>query len=215
MANLITVLRVLLIFGVVVVWARDVAVAWWQLDAVMVPLLGWAIFMDAVDGWVARKRYEESDAGAMFDIAGDRIVELVLWVFFATRRDVSGDPLVPYWVPMVIVARTVLTDIVRSVAYASGRTAFGEKTMQDSAWSKQLTSSRWSRALYGGIKAAAFCALGARLALDRVGDGIELPWFDVTTDGLVYATTIFCVARGVPVLWDGRKYCRGRRSDPS
>ena len=215
MANLITLLRVLLIFGVIVVWARDVAVAWWQLDLVMVPLLGRAIFMDAVDGWVARRRHEESDAGAMFDIAGDRIVELVLWVFFAIRRDVTGYAFVPYWVPMVIVARTVLTDVVRSVAFGSGHTAFGEKTMQDSAWAKQLTSSRWSRALYGAIKAIAFCALGTRLALDRVRGGIELPWFETTTDALVYATAIFCVVRGVPVLWDGRKYFRGRGSDPS
>ena len=210
MANLLTLIRIGLIFAVVGVWARDVHVGWWQLDLAMVPLLAWAIFMDAVDGWVARARHEESDAGALFDIAGDRVVELVLWVFFAIRRNADGVPFVPYWVPLVIIARTVLTDFVRSVAFGRGRTPFGETTMQNSAWAKQLTSSRWSRALYGGMKAVAFCALGALLAAERVRGGIDLPTLELGTNLLVYATAILCVIRGVPVLWDGRKFVLDR-----
>lgn len=206
MANLLTLARVLLIFAIIAVWARDVRLEWWWLDALMVPLLGWAIFMDAVDGWVARRRDEETEAGALFDIAGDRIVELVLWVFFAIRRDAAGVSLVPYWVPLVIVTRTVLTDVVRSVAFREGRTPFGETTMQDSAWAKQLTSARWSRAVYGSLKAVTFCALGALYAWQRMRSGAVAGAAYIAVDALVYATTFLCVARAVPVLWDGRKY---------
>ena len=207
MANLLTVARVALIFVVVGVWARKTHVELWWLDLLMVILLAWVIIMDALDGWVARRRHEESDLGALFDIAGDRIVELVLWVFFAIRQDANGRPLVPYWVPFVIITRTVLTDLVRSVAFQKGKTPFGKKTMMQSAWAKQLVSSRWSRAAYGVLKAVVFCLLGIVLALDRMHlAGGWVVTFRLTTDLLVYATAAFCVVRAVPVLWDGRKY---------
>lgn len=78
MANLLTVARVILVFVILAVWQRDATVGSLWLDLLMVPLLAWAIFMDALDGWAARKYNETSDAGALFDIAGDRIVELTL-----------------------------------------------------------------------------------------------------------------------------------------
>ncbi len=205
MANLLTMIRVALIFVVIGVWARDAAIGWWWLDLLMVPLLAWAIFMDALDGWVARRRREESDVGALFDIAGDRIVELALWAFFAIRRGASGDPLVPYWVPLVMIARTVLTDFVRSVAFQAGRTPFGERTLQRARWARELVSSRWSRALYGGMKAVAFCAVGLLYALERAGWGGAGPWWPPVL-WLVYATTVFGVLRAVPVVWEGRRF---------
>lgn len=206
MANLLTIARVLLIFVVIAVWARDSYVQWWVLDLLMVPLLAWAIFMDALDGWVARRRQEASEAGALFDIAGDRIVELALWVFFAIREDGTGAALVPYWVPVVMIARTVLTDLVRSIAFQKGRTPFGENTMLESAWARQLVSSRWSRAVYGALKAVVFCALGGIIAWQAAGGGVGLRALRVATDALVYATVLLSVLRGIPVLWDGRKY---------
>ncbi|MGH7457631.1 MAG: CDP-alcohol phosphatidyltransferase family protein [Longimicrobiaceae bacterium] len=222
MANFLTIARVLLIFVIVAVWARQENIDWWWLDALMVPLLAWAIFMDALDGWVARRRHEESEAGALFDIAGDRIVELVLWVFFAIRKDSSGTALVPMWVPVVMITRTVLTDFVRSVAYQVGKTPFGEKTMMRHGWTQQLVSSRWSRALYGVMKAVAFCALGVLFVWDRVGIGVaHLSLWRVVTAVIVFATVGFSVARALPVLWDGRRYVgldlapRGELPDPA
>ena len=53
MANLLTIARVLLIFVIIAIWTRRGNVAVWWLDLLMVPLLAWAIFMDALDGWVA------------------------------------------------------------------------------------------------------------------------------------------------------------------
>lgn len=206
MANLLTFARVLLIFVVIAVWARESYVQWWWLDLLMVPVLAWAIFMDALDGWVARRRQEATEAGALFDIAGDRIVELALWVFFAIRETGAGTPLLPYWVPLVMIARTVLTDLVRSIAFREGRTPFGERTMLESGWAKQLVSSRWSRATYGVLKSVAFCALGSVIAWQSAGGGPGLAALRLTADVLVYATVLFSVVRAVPVLWDGRKY---------
>jgi CDP-diacylglycerol--glycerol-3-phosphate 3-phosphatidyltransferase len=216
MANVLTLVRVALIFFVVAVWARGVFLNVWWLDLVMVPLLAWAIFMDALDGWVARRRHETSESGALLDIAGDRIVELVLWVFFAIPKADGGRPLVAYWIPVVIITRTVLTDFVRSVAFGEGKTPFGEKTMMESGWAKQLVSSRWSRAAYGIMKAVAFCALGLLLAFSRMGvQGAYVEAFRVVVDVLVYLTAGFCIVRAVPVLWDGRRYVGATPSRPA
>ena len=203
MANALTVARVLLIFVVIAVWGRDGGVRNVWLDVAMVPLLAWAIFMDALDGWAARRRHEESKAGALFDIAGDRIVELALWTFFAVRRDAGGQPFVPFWVPLVIITRTVLTDLIRSAAFGQGKTPFGSEGMQSAAWARQLTASRWSRGAYGIMKAVCFCALGLLLAWPGAASHSKLR---ATVDILVYATTLFAVVRAVPVLWDGRRY---------
>jgi CDP-diacylglycerol--glycerol-3-phosphate 3-phosphatidyltransferase len=207
MANALTAARVILIFIVIAVWSRDRIVENVWLDVAMVPVLAWAIFMDALDGWAARKFHEESRAGALFDIAGDRIVELALWTFFAIRRDASGQHLVGYWVPIVIITRTVLTDMVRSVAFGQGKTAFGTDGMQSSRWARALTASRWSRGSYGVLKTVCFCALGLLLAWPYLRAGSELGGLARrVVDLLVYATVTFAIARALPVLWEGRHY---------
>jgi CDP-diacylglycerol--glycerol-3-phosphate 3-phosphatidyltransferase len=211
MANLLTLARVLLIFGIIGVWSREVAVGAWWLDALMVPLLAWAIFMDATDGWAARKYNEASEAGALFDIAGDRIVELALWTYFAVRVGSSGDPLVPLWVPLLMIARTVATDLVRSVAFGHGRTPFGPNSMQNSWWALQLTSARWSRGLYGGLKAVAFCGLGILVALDNVPNATSLATpAALAVEVLVLVTVMFGLLRALSVLWEGRRFFRPR-----
>lgn len=207
MANLLTAARVLLIFVIIAVWMRADPVGSWWLDLLMVPLLAWAIFMDALDGWAARKFNEESEAGALFDIAGDRIVELALWTFFAIRTDPSGQPLVPLWVPLVMITRTVVTDLIRSVAFAQGRTPFGPNSLQESGWARELTASRWSRGAYGALKAVTFCALGILLAWQMAAPAhTALPWVRLVVEAMVIATVAFSVVRALPVLWDGRRF---------
>jgi CDP-diacylglycerol---glycerol-3-phosphate 3-phosphatidyltransferase len=213
MANALTAGRVILIFVVIAVWSRDRVVANVWLDLAMVPVLAWAIFMDALDGWAARKFHEESAAGALFDIAGDRIVELALWTFFAIRRDAGGQHLVPFWVPIAIITRTVLTDLVRTIAFGEGKTAFGADGVHSSAWARALTASRWSRGLYGALKAVCFCALGLLLAWPylRAGTAIGGAARRVV-DMLVYVTVVFALVRAVPVLWEGRRFVTPRQS---
>ena len=74
---------------------------------------------DGLDGYIARKRNETSLFGALFDIAGDRIVELTLWIVAA---DID---LVPIWVPLVFIIRGVIVDTIRSSnAVAEGMAPF-------------------------------------------------------------------------------------------
>src|SRR4029453_19029077 len=78
MANLITLSRLLLLFVVVAIAYQPPT--WLKL--IDIPLLIFVFVTDGLDGYVARRRGEASQFGAMFDIAVDRIVELSLWVVF-------------------------------------------------------------------------------------------------------------------------------------
>jgi hypothetical protein len=113
----------------------------------------------------------------------------------------------------VIVTRTVVTDMIRSLAFQKGKTPFGKKTMMETRWARELTASRWSRAAYGILKAVTFCALGLVIVLGRLGwSGPIGGGFRFVTDILVYATAVFAIVRGVPVVWDGRGYLLPQRA---
>ena len=90
-ANLITLARVILVFVVIAFLGQD-----FYLDILMIAMTGFILALDAVDGYVARKRKETSDFGALFDIVGDRVVENIYWIYFA----VVG--LIPFWLPMIV-----------------------------------------------------------------------------------------------------------------
>jgi CDP-diacylglycerol--glycerol-3-phosphate 3-phosphatidyltransferase len=174
-------------------------------------LLLCTLALDAADGYVARRRRLSSDAGAAFDIAADRIVESICWIYFASVG------LISFWIPTIVIARGGLTDFLRAIAYKQGQTAFGEKTMMRSAWGRMLVGSRASRAAYGIIKCAAFCAMGAHLALAEfpaakawlvagLAEGLY-----ITAIVLAIATVAFCLLRGVPVIIEGWRFFQQER----
>jgi len=148
-ANAITIGRLFLLF--VVVWliyhGSVTVIAWCMLLLVLV------IAADGIDGWVARKRNETSTFGAVFDIAGDRIVENVLWIIFADLA------LIPIWVPLLVISRGFIVDGLRSLSMQEGMTAFGEKNMMRSPLTTWLTAGRFMRAFFGYAKALAFVFL--------------------------------------------------------
>ena len=110
MANLITIARLILLFVVIaMIHFRPV-----DLALLSMILLGVVFAGDGLDGWVARKRGSTSPFGAVFDIAGDRIVETVLWVFFAWER------VIPLWVPFLVIVRGGIVDALRSMSYVEG-----------------------------------------------------------------------------------------------
>ena len=100
MANLITVGRLILLF--IVIWMIYVGNV--QVVALCMLLIIVVFASDGLDGWVARKRGSTSQFGAIFDIAGDRIVENALWIIFADLQ------LIPVWVPLMVVTRGFLVD---------------------------------------------------------------------------------------------------------
>ncbi len=150
--------------------------------------------LDAVDGWVARRRGECSLFGSVFDIAADRVVENSLWVVLACLDRV------PVWVPIVFIARGVLVDAIRSVGAAQGTAPFDALK---SPLGRFLVASRFMRALYGVVKTVTFAWL---FLLPIIETALPQAWRDwqplLTGVGfsLVVFTVILCIVRGLPVL---------------
>ena len=106
MANLITVGRLIVMFVVVaMIYFGDVTVV-----GISMVLIALVFASDGLDGWVARRRRSTSAFGAVLDIAGDRIVENVLWVLFAALGAV------PLWVPFLVMTRGFIVDALRSMS---------------------------------------------------------------------------------------------------
>ncbi len=190
MANLITLLRLLLIFPLVAMVYR--APADWQL--LSVPLLYLIIALDGLDGYVARRRHETSVFGSIFDIAVDRVIEYVLWAVLGHLG------LVPMWVALVFIVRGTLVDSIRYAAISEGETAFG---MMRSPLGRFLVAGRFMRAMYGALKAVTFGWVLLLQPLPSLAPGLWAEWasvLSVTTLVLVYLSVLVCLVRGVPVL---------------
>ncbi len=194
--NQITAFRVVLGFVSVALlaWASDGAqrAGWLGLLAVALTLT--AIVLDAVDGYVARRYKLETPLGAQIDILGDRVLENLYFTFFA----VTG--LISVWVPLLFFVRGTATDFLRGIAARSGRAGFGKDSMLDTWWGRELVASRWSRAAYGAVKCACFCWLALELSLPPNGV------ISAVSAALVMISVFFCLVRGLPVLWEGRRY---------
>ncbi|HXT72464.1 MAG TPA: CDP-alcohol phosphatidyltransferase family protein [Candidatus Angelobacter sp.] len=197
--NQITLLRVLMGFAAVALFARNF---WCDLAALVLTIA--AITLDALDGYLARRRKLATPLGAQLDILGDRVVENLFFTFFA----VTG--LVSLWVPVLFFVRGTSTDFLRGLAARAGRNAFGANPMLQTWWGRALVASRASRAAYGAMKCLCFCYLGVELTLVRLPAAALSPaqvaWVRAAAEALVLATVAFCLIRAVPVLWEGRRY---------
>jgi len=205
MANLITVGRLILLFVVIwMIYVGNVQV----IEACMVLII--VVFAsDGLDGWVARKRGSTSPFGAVFDIAGDRIVENVLWVIFADLD------LIPVWIPLMVLTRGFMVDGLRSLSYAEGMTAFGEQNMMRSPITQWLTAGRFMRGLFGWAKSAGFVFLTGLVAgnsMDTDGTAIgsmysvgAFRWFGWA---LVWLAVALTVIRALPVFIDSITFIR-------
>jgi len=210
MANLITLGRVVLLFVSIALLYRGA----YELALLATLLLLIVFASDAIDGVVARRRGSATVFGAVFDIAGDRVVENALWIVFADLGAIG------VWAPLLVMTRGFLVDGVRSVALGAGRTPFGEKTMQRSAVTRFLTASRFMRALYGVAKLVAFAFLAGLITAGMAGGRRDpLTWLYeqqafLTAGWLtVYLTLALTVIRGLPVLIDAMPYLRAEQVD--
>lgn len=159
------------------------------------------LFLDGVDGVIARRRGTVTPLGSVLDIAIDRVVENVYWIAFVDLG------LVPVWVALVVVTRGILTDAVRGFALARGMTPF---EMMKSEWGRRLVSSRFMRALYGLAKVIVFAALVAVYGLQQLWAGTPnarlLPPLETAVFALVLLTVSLTVIRGLPVLIEARRF---------
>lgn len=207
MANLLTILRMILaVLAIEFLFTGDPS-----LCVTSVFLTLFVIVLDGLDGIVARALNEQSKFGSVFDILGDRVVENLYWIAFAIIGWVAA------WVPMVVVTRGILTDGLRSIALSKGYTAFGSDTMMKNKFCHFLTASRFSRAIYGVAKTLVFLmviiAYIPNLEYFNVMDINQFAWFAANqkllitiADVLVYVTVGMCVVRGIPVLFESKRF---------
>jgi CDP-diacylglycerol---glycerol-3-phosphate 3-phosphatidyltransferase len=157
-----------------------------------VPLLLLGLFLDTVDGVVARRTHQTSLFGSVLDIAADRTYELVLWVCFAYLR------LIPVAIPVLVIARTTLTDAFRGIGVSRGATPFSQHRTR---LARFLVGSTPMRVGYSTSKILAFGslaageALGGRLGAGLLEAGQLSAWIAVG----------FCLLRGLPVVIHGFK----------
>jgi CDP-diacylglycerol---glycerol-3-phosphate 3-phosphatidyltransferase len=203
--NKVTMLRVAVGFAAVSLFGRG---AWPNLLAVALTVA--SIALDALDGHLARKRKMATPVGAELDILGDRMIENVYFTYFAVVGMVS------LWLPILFFARGAATDFLRGLARKAGRSGWGANAMLETWWGRMLVMSRWSRGLYAAMKCLCFCYLGLELALTRgpvallgrlAGDRHAI--IRTGALALTWATAVFCLVRGLPVLVEGWKYFAG------
>ena len=195
MANLITISRMILaIITVCLLFKHTTPV---YLAAFILTII--VIWMDGLDGYVARKFNESSKFGALLDILGDRVVENVYWITFA----VVLPQYVPVWIPIVVVTRGLLTDGVRSVAFEKGFTAFGSTTMMQGKIAKFIVASNFVRFSYAVFKAMAFALI---IAANIPSNYMYKDIISVIAVVCTYITVFLCVIRGIPVLIESRRF---------
>ncbi len=170
-----------------------------------VALLFVGLMLDTVDGMVARKRGQTSLFGSVLDIAADRTYELVLWVCFADLG------MIPVAIPLIVIARTTLTDAFRSIGVGQGTAPFAQHR---TALGRFLVGSTLMRVGYSASKVITFCGLALAQALGGFTanarlvavSGDMMTVFRVTA----WAAVVFCVFRGLPVIIHWLKEYWGR-----
>lgn len=179
LANMITLLRVLLTFSVIVLLKHLQTP-----NIVCIPTIAIIFGLDAVDGIVARKRNETSEFGARLDIIADRVIEMLFWVYFTTEA------YLPLWIPFVVLTRGILTDNLHQ-----------HLTIQKKKWLFIFTRSLICRGSYGILKMVTFGYL-ATIHLYAPENAVMRQ----TGMTLAILTVSFCILRGLPLMLSGIRH---------
>ena len=157
-----------------------------------VVLLFVGLMLDTVDGMVARRTGQTSLFGSVLDIAADRTYELVLWVCFADLR------MIPVAIPLIIIARTTLTDAFRSIGVGQGTAPFAQHR---TALGRFLVGSTWMRTGYAVTKTVTFCGLALAQAFSGLAPETRaVPSMMAVLQVTAWLAVAFCVFRGLPVI---------------
>ncbi len=184
-ANIITLTRIALTFTLIALFGKNRSI-----DIAAIAIIPLIFGLDAVDGYIARKYNQTNALGAVLDIAADRIIENVFWIYFATHQ------VIHVWMPIAVLTRGIITDTIRSFALKDGDTPF---EMNTCTWARAITSSRISRLVSGVSKMGACFAMAVSLTL-------KTHQIHTTTQILATLAVAICIIRGIPVLIEGRKY---------
>ena len=192
-ANIVSVTRVFVAFAAIGLLYAETMPAY--IASVVLTIIAFA--MDGVDGYIARKYNQSSEWGSVLDIMGDRIVEASYWIAFAVMGWLN------ILFPIVCIARAFTTDGIRSVALSKGMTAFGEKSMQSTAWGKFICASKFMRISYAVAKVAAFVLIITAYILDLNLEVANI--IRIVAEILAWIAIIFCVVRAIPVVAESGK----------
>lgn len=191
LANWITLSRFPLLLAIVLILFQGTPAL--RLAGVLLLVIG--LMLDTVDGMVARRSGKSSLFGAVLDIAADRTYELVLWVVFAALG------MIPVAIPLIVIARTTLTDAFRSIGVGQGTAPFDQHR---TALASFLVGSPFMRTGYSVSKVVTFTGLA--LAQAWSGWPPESRWGGYAApllQAMQYAAWVavaFCVLRGLPVI---------------
>jgi len=191
LANWITLSRFpLLLITVLVLYFGS---PWVRLAGVGLLFVG--LMLDTVDGVVARMRGESSLFGSVLDIAADRTYELILWVCFADLG------MIPVAIPLIIIARTTLTDAFRSIGVGQGTVPFAQHR---TALGRFLVGSTWMRTGYAVTKVVTFCGLALAQAFSGLPASTApvgaVPSMMTALRVTAWLAVLFCIFRGLPVI---------------
>jgi phosphatidylglycerophosphate synthase len=171
-ANIITLSRLLLTFVIIAVfgWSRPV-------DIALIFTIAGIFILDALDGYIVRKRNETTTLGEVLDTLADRIVENTFWIYFTASGHLN------VWMPIAVMARGFLTDSLQRFW------GYPQK-----GWTHALTRSRVSRAMSGITKMLDFTSVASVAVFNH--DTLE-------TVSLILATLAvgFCLLRGLPFFF--------------
>ncbi|MBN8550633.1 MAG: CDP-diacylglycerol--glycerol-3-phosphate 3-phosphatidyltransferase [Deltaproteobacteria bacterium] len=80
-----------------------------------------AAITDYTDGYIARRYGAVSDSGKLLDPMADKILVLsALVMLVAQRSDLTGDPWVPGWMVVLVLAREIWVTGLRGIAASKG-----------------------------------------------------------------------------------------------
>ncbi len=109
--NLLSALRIFLIpLFLYLVFLRTPVAMFWGLFVFMA-----ASLTDLIDGWSARKLNQETELGHFLDPLADKCLVISAFIAFLFL-----DPLIPFWMVLVIVARDLLITVMRYLSLKKG-----------------------------------------------------------------------------------------------
>jgi phosphatidylglycerophosphate synthase len=192
MANLITLLRVIIAFLSLYLLPLGPS-----LNLIGMIFITASMLLDILDGAVARYLKTTSLTGSVYDILGDRIIENTFFIYFASLSCFS------VWFALIIMLRGLTMDAVRTIFASQGKMAFGKDTWHTRKWVKWLTGTRLSRGAYNAFKLLTFVSFAALLAPNSiVFHFLPLIKVEYVAHLSLWLTVILALIRCLPVLLD-------------
>ena len=147
--NKITVSRIVMVFVVLIlanIYGKFSQPYAYTIQVIAVIITVVAAYTDLLDGQIARKYGLISNFGKLMDPLADKIFVMTIFIIFVdTINPVTGTPMLPGWVVIVVLAREFLVTGLRSLAASKGEIIAADK------YGKWKTASQMAFFCYGGF----------------------------------------------------------------